>query len=363
MHVPSITSKLVQSPTIEVKSIVQFQMQTMTKTMNQYEQYGVFEPSCRDFLTQQLSKEEPRVSNIECKLTKQQLLSSNRMMTEASPRQLQKLTSLLVDVEASGEVTSTEEIASPDDVNFDDMVYDAFAEDSDVFINSLKNKGDIAGIDTFDDLVSVTSITQNINKDAISEGSDTGNKGIKTGALAALVIGGVAFILLIIAFVYQVRIHFADDDTFGDDTDLDRLGLSLPPQNIDCPNVQSEDSAQRNDSNLSYAYSLDNGIDSPNSLVSASKQAWDGGASMRVQREIIAPAGKLGIIIDTSSQGPIVHSVKSESVLEGLVFEGDLIIALDDEDTTTWSAHNLTKLVASRSKCERKITLLSSVCL
>ncbi|KAL7505984.1 hypothetical protein ACHAXN_004309 [Cyclotella atomus] len=84
---------------------------------------------------------------------------------------------------------------------------------------------------------------------------------------------------------------------------------------------------------------------------------------MRVQREVMAPAGKLGIIIDTSSRGPIVHSVKSESVLEGLVFEGDLIIALDDEITSTWTAHDLTKLVASKSKYERKITLLSAVTL
>ena len=338
-------------------------MQIMTKTMNQYEQFGVFEPSCRDFLTKQLFNEEPRVSNIECKVTNQQLLSSGRMLNDASLRQLQESTSLLVDVEASGEVVPTEDITSSNDVNFDDMVYDAFAEDSDIFINSLKNKGDIAGIDTFDELDSVTSVTQNTNKDAISEGSGSSNKGMKTGALAALVIGGVAFILLIIAFVYQVRIHFADDDSFDDDDDLDRLGLSLPPSNIDCPVVQSEDSAQRNDSNLSYAYSLDNGIDSPNSFVSAAKQAWDGGAPMRVQREIVAPAGKLGIIIDTSSQGPIVHSVKTASVLEGLVFEGDLIIALDDEDTSAWSAHNLTKLVASRSKFERKITVLSTVSL
>jgi hypothetical protein len=46
-------------------------------------------------------------------------------------------------------------------------------------------------------------------------------------------------------------------------------------------------------------------------------------------------------------------------VLEGLVFAGDLIVALDDEDTSDWSAHNLTRLVASKSKCERKITVLS----
>lgn len=331
----------------------------MTKAMNQYEQLGVFKPSCEDFLTRQLFGEEPRVFNIECTVTNQQLLS-RRMLSESSVRNLQQFSSLLVDVEATGEVLPSDNVVSSDDVAFGDMVYDAFAQHSDMFINSLKNKGDIAGIDTFDDLYSVTSVTQSNSKDLITDGGGSGSQGIKTGALAALVIGGVAFVLLIIAFVFQVRIHFADDESLEEDESLDRMGLDLPPEDI---NVISEDSAQRNDSNLSYAFSLDDGINSPNSAASASKPAWIEGAPRRVQREVIAPAGKLGIIIDTSSQGPIVHSVKAGSVLEGLVFEGDLIISLDDEDTTNWSAHNLTKLVASRSKFERRITLLSGVTL
>jgi hypothetical protein len=333
----------------------------MTKTMNDYEVFGVFQPSCKNFLTKQLFGDEPQVFNINCVVTNQQLLSQ-RMLTNASLRQLGELSSLLVDVEATGEVVPSNNVTSSDDIDFDDMVYDAFANESEMFINSLKNKGDIAGIDTFDEVESISSVTQSSNKDAINEGDNSGNNDIKIGAIAALVIGGVAFILLLIAFVFQVRIHFADDDSF-DENELDRMGLDLPPDNIDCPNVLSGDSAQRNDSNLSYAYSLDNGIDSPNSIVSTSKTAWGEGSPMRIKREVMAPAGKLGIIIDTSSQGPIVHSVKKESVLEGLVFEGDLIIALDDEDTSTWSAHNLTKVVASRSKFERKITVLSTVCL
>jgi len=75
---------------------------------------------------------------------------------------------------------------------------------------------------------------------------------------------------------------------------------------------------------------------------------------------IVAPPGKLGIIIDTCSEGPIVHGVKVGSPLEGLIFKGDLIVAIDDEDTREWSAHFLTKLVAKKSKMTRKITVLRS---
>ena len=327
----------------------------MTKTMNEYETLGVFEPSCQEFLTRQLFTEDPHVFNIECKVSNQQLLSGRRVLTISRLRQMQESSSLLVDVEVTGVVIPSEDVLTSNDIDFGDMVYSAFAEDSDMFVNSLKNKGDIAGLDTFDDLESVTGVTQSNSKDAVVDGSGSSNSGIKTGALAALIVGLFAFILLAIAFVYQVRIRFADDDSLNSG-----MGVALPPPDMNYSNVQSELSAQRHDSNLSYAYSLEDAVDSPNSLISPTKSPFNE-SPMRVKREIVAPPGKLGIIIDTSSQGPIVHSVKSGSVLAGLVFEGDLIVALDEENTAEWTAHNLTKLVASRSKFERSITVLSSV--
>ncbi len=80
----------------------------------------------------------------------------------------------------------------------------------------------------------------------------------------------------------------------------------------------------------------------------------------RVKREVFAPAGKLGIIVDSSSDGPKIHSINSESPLVGKVFAGDYIVAVDGEDTSDWSAHNVTKLVARKSGSIRKLTLLSS---
>ncbi len=80
----------------------------------------------------------------------------------------------------------------------------------------------------------------------------------------------------------------------------------------------------------------------------------------RVRREVFAPAGKLGVIVDTASDGPIVHSIKDDSPLVGKVFAGDYIVAIDDEDTSDWSAHNVTKLVARKNDSIRKLTLLSN---
>jgi hypothetical protein len=76
--------------------------------------------------------------------------------------------------------------------------------------------------------------------------------------------------------------------------------------------------------------------------------------------DVFAPSGPIGIVVDTSKNGPSVHSLKSTSPMLGLINPGDLIIALDDEDTRKMTAASLTRLMAKRSRQkERKITLLS----
>jgi hypothetical protein len=76
--------------------------------------------------------------------------------------------------------------------------------------------------------------------------------------------------------------------------------------------------------------------------------------------DVFAPSGPIGIVVDTSKEGPAVHSLKSTSPLLGLINPGDLIIALDDEDTRDMTAASLTRLMAKKSRQkERKITLLA----
>jgi hypothetical protein len=76
--------------------------------------------------------------------------------------------------------------------------------------------------------------------------------------------------------------------------------------------------------------------------------------------DVYAPSGPIGIVVDTSKDGPSVHSLKSTSPMLGLITAGDLIIALDNEDTRGLSAAELTRLMAKKSRQrERKITLFS----
>lgn len=76
--------------------------------------------------------------------------------------------------------------------------------------------------------------------------------------------------------------------------------------------------------------------------------------------DVYAPNGPIGIVVDTSKDGPCVHSLKSTSPMLGLINPGDLIVALDDEDTRGMTAAALTRLMAKKSReRERKITLYS----
>jgi hypothetical protein len=78
-----------------------------------------------------------------------------------------------------------------------------------------------------------------------------------------------------------------------------------------------------------------------------------------VSRTVIAPPGKLGIVIDTTLEGPVVHKVNPQSPLEGSLFPGDIIVAIDDVDTRAMSASAITALMVRTANLRRKLTVLS----
>jgi hypothetical protein len=72
-----------------------------------------------------------------------------------------------------------------------------------------------------------------------------------------------------------------------------------------------------------------------------------------------APKGALGIIIDTTAEGPMVHAIKPTSQLLGTVAPGDIVVGLDNIETRQMTAPALTRLMARKSQQhERKITFL-----
>jgi hypothetical protein len=75
---------------------------------------------------------------------------------------------------------------------------------------------------------------------------------------------------------------------------------------------------------------------------------------------VLAPPGKLGIIIDTTVEGPVVHRVSVGSVMKFKLASGDVITAIDGVKTLGLSAEAISALMSSRAEHERSLTIQKS---
>merc|ERR1712032_210682 len=68
--------------------------------------------------------------------------------------------------------------------------------------------------------------------------------------------------------------------------------------------------------------------------------------------DVVAPAGKLGMVIDTPNGGgrPFVHAIKDTSVLADQVRVGDQLLIVDGEDCTGMTAMDVSKLISLKSE-------------
>lgn len=92
------------------------------------------------------------------------------------------------------------------------------------------------------------------------------------------------------------------------------------------------------------------------------RQPSEGGVQQTIMT-IVAPSGKLGVIIDTPDEGPpIVHAIKESSVIRDKVQVGDKLVAVDDEDVREMTAIKVSKLISRKgANKERKLTIVRSV--
>ncbi|KAL7530417.1 hypothetical protein ACHAXR_006451 [Thalassiosira sp. AJA248-18] len=78
----------------------------------------------------------------------------------------------------------------------------------------------------------------------------------------------------------------------------------------------------------------------------------------REEQTVFAPPGKVGVAIDVVDGHPVVHKVKKGSPLEGLLKSMDVVVAIDDVDTTCMTAADVTQLMVKRMNYRRKITFV-----
>jgi len=87
--------------------------------------------------------------------------------------------------------------------------------------------------------------------------------------------------------------------------------------------------------------------------------------SPRVRREVLAPAGKLGIMVANAKGiagrgGPTVHTIRPGSPMEGMIYVNDVIVGVNDVDTRTFTANDMTRLIKDTAGEGRRIYVLSS---
>ncbi|KAL7551692.1 hypothetical protein ACHAWF_015373, partial [Thalassiosira exigua] len=329
--------------------------------------------------------------------------------------------SLMIGAKVTGTVLPSESVRDASDVPFEEVVKGTVKVHEAALVAQVKADGTEAGIDDFDDLATIYVIEQPVtgggggssagakspegSNQSGSDGDSAGDDALKKGAIAAIVVSGLAIVALFVA--YFVHVGRRSDDSSADSSEVaeesvadseiedgDAYNTSLSqgvmrpqPSDVDGAGDGVAGTGESQNEKLTYMYSLDDGLASPTSLNSQgitpssqtgqmqphfaedsrtpedSSEADATDVSRRIKKVIYAPPGKLGIIIDTCSDGPIVHSVKPTSPLTGMLQKGDLVVAVDEEDTREWSAHYLTKLVAKKSRQERKITVLRAATL
>ncbi len=76
--------------------------------------------------------------------------------------------------------------------------------------------------------------------------------------------------------------------------------------------------------------------------------------------DVILPAGKLGIVIDTPDNGlPVIHAVKRTSTVRDQLRVGDKLLAIDDEDIRNKTAFHVSEIISSKMfNPHRKFTIV-----
>jgi hypothetical protein len=143
--------------------------------------------------------------------------------------------------------------------------------------------------------------------------------------------------------------------------DAKRLGILVEMETL--KEDEGSDAAEDNVSSDQIAgadsATDDNGLITPNATIEApAPSVADSAPSAPNKGRVVqVPAGRLGITIDTAKGSPIIYSVDSTSPVVGMLKPGDLILAIDDVDTTSMVATEIAELIAAKASHERRFVV------
>jgi len=349
----------------------------------------VFEAVCGRFLNEQLSIATPPISNVECTVVGGSLAVVRRLNEQQQSRlrsnggrRLAEV--LLADVEVTGESTSTQSFQTAKDIPFKQLLAGTFTVQGFIFAEQLKDEESARGGETT--FQAVQNIRGIATYDAVEEAEmagdseDSSSGGMPIGVMAGIAVGGLVVIILVVLIVKRARNNrrYANDDDdvestkqkklrqptedfFGslkDNANNSRTKPSPANSSKTGPTVITPVSVRSNPSGVEVGFV-------PKSFSEKAsrggEQALDSSLNNRVRRDVMAPSGKLGIMVaNTAGYGPAVHTIRPGSPMEGLVFVDDIIIAVNNINTREYTAEQITQIMKDTVGQERKITVLSA---
>jgi hypothetical protein len=98
------------------------------------------------------------------------------------------------------------------------------------------------------------------------------------------------------------------------------------------------------------------------SRTSRTSRRANAAAARRARMTIIAPPGKLGIILanKADSRGTVVSGVRTSSVMAEQISPGDRIVAIDGEDVSLMTVSEITTIMTRKADFERTLTVLTT---
>lgn len=379
-----------------------------------------FRATAEEFFGGLFAQMQPPVLDIQIKVEGQKLISSSTRR-RLHDRNLQQKVPLQVELAIKGKYVPVKSNSA--DVDLGLLSREFIDSQGSKFVSLLQNADNVTDAVYFKSVNEVVAADDSGNSPSVSPVSSSSNdatSGLALGGIIAIAVCGGLAILLVAVLLYlrcrrqPTRHPVGNGESWAaksvaqtsqqSPTNQPATTRPLAPSvsdsgpsynfeenSVGYSDMQSNmgmDTLQGMDT-MSYAYSLDHGIDgsvmssngsdymgqstsgstipfeipmvSSSGVVTAPAPVVtnDFSKSDKFTRECFAPPGRLGIVIDTTVEGPVIHKVNPGSPLEGIVWPGDIIVAIDDTDTRALSANEITTLMAKNMNQRRKLTILS----
>ena len=315
----------------------------------------LFEDVCDTFLNEQLAVAVPPISYIKCTVVDQSIASGRRKLLRNNlEQQVERMlgSTLAVDVDVTGVALPTRTIKTEEQVKFETKLVGTFTGQGDQFVRLLKKEEakvvqdfNDATFPTLDRIWAVKSMDE-------TEGGVTNNNGSSGSSvplIAAIAAGGAVLLGLVIFLVLKCRRKKEKERG---------VKMSISKETEPSSPTISPKSVSRVPSDTVGYFSTP--VQSSSGVEVGRQPVSPTDMSSRVQRDVMCPPGKLRILIaNTQGYGPAIHTIKPGSPVEGLLFVGDIILAVNDTNTRKSKADEITRLLRVTVREERKITVLS----